>query len=265
MLKAHNLGKYYVKDNYLFRHLNVDVDSGDILAVLGPNARGKTTLLKVLSGLLDASEGFVETEGLVGYVPQSKHTSVSYPVIDMVMMGRASTMRAWQNPGKRERDIAWKCLKRVGMEHLAHEPYSHLSGGQKQLVLIARAIATDPATLVLDEPTSALDLKNQMLVLEICTALASEGMAIILTTHEPAHAALVADTMLTMPPGREPVHDDVSALLTAPTLSELYGTPIAVGSIAVADHSQTVVAPAFSRTDKARRLRRRNHNNLVGV
>ena len=247
MLKATNLGKYYVDENYLFRGLNLEVGPGHILAVLGPNARGKTTLLKTLSKLLEPSEGTVYSDGLVGYVPQSKHTSVSYPVVEMVIMGRASKMHAWQNPGKKESEIAMACLERVGIAHLADKPYSHLSGGQKQLVLIARAIATDPNTLVLDEPTSALDLKNQMVVLDICSTLASEGLGVVLTTHDPSHAALIADSMLCMPPEEDAVHDGVDALLTSDNLTKLYGTDIAVDTITVGQSQQTVVAPTFRR------------------
>lgn len=246
MLKARNLGKFYDDGDYLFRHLDLEVASGDILTVLGPNARGKTTLLKTLAGLLKPSEGTVEREGIIGYVPQTRHTTVSYPVIEMVIMGRAAKMRAWQTPGAKERDIAYACLERVGIADLADTPYSHLSGGQKQLVLIARAIATDPTILLLDEPTSALDLKNQMLVLEICIALASEGLGIVLTTHDPSHAALVANSVLAMLPDEPPSLGRAADLLTSANLTRLYDTPVTVHEIEVGGRQQTLVAPTFT-------------------
>ncbi|MBP3223362.1 MAG: ABC transporter ATP-binding protein [Actinomycetaceae bacterium] len=249
MLKATNLGKYYIKDNYLFRGLDLEVPPGHIMAVLGPNARGKTTLLKTLSHLLEPSEGSVYTDGLVGYVPQSKHTSVSFPVIDMVMMGRASKMKAWETPGKKEKEIALNSLEKVGIAHLAQKSYGELSGGQKQLVLIARAIATDPKTLVLDEPTSALDLKNQMLVLEICSSLAQSSMGIILTTHDPSHAALIADSLLCMPPEGRVEHGGIKQLLTGEKLSELYGTHIVVDDITVQEQPHVVVVPVFHKQE----------------
>ncbi|MBR5950471.1 MAG: ABC transporter ATP-binding protein [Actinomycetaceae bacterium] len=248
MLKARNLGKYYDEGDYIFRHLDLDVAPGDIVTVLGPNARGKTTLLKTLAGLLEPSEGTVEREGIVGYVPQTRQTVVSYPVIEMVIMGRAAKMRAWQTPGAKERAIAHACLERVGIAHLADTPYSHLSGGQKQLVLIARAIATDPTILLLDEPTSALDLKNQMLVLEICMALADEGMGIVLTTHAPSHAGFVADTILGMFPGHSPTMGSAKEMLTSENLSLLYDTPVTVHDVDVNGKKVTLVAPTLGRT-----------------
>lgn len=248
MLKARNFGKFYNDGDFLFRHLDLEVNAGDILTVLGPNARGKTTLLKTLAGLLEPSEGSVERHGIIGYVPQTRQTAVSYPVIEMVIMGRAAKMRAWQTPGVKERKIAYTCLERVGIAHLAETPYAHLSGGQQQLVLIARAIATNPTVLLLDEPTSALDLKNQMLVLEICIALASEGLGIVLTTHDPSHAALVANSVLAMLPNESPLLGSANELLTSAHLTRLYDTPVTVHEIEIGDRKQTLVAPTFTCT-----------------
>lgn len=246
MLKACGLGKYYQEPNWLFRGLDLDIPSGHVLAVLGPNARGKTTLLKTLAGIIEPVEGSISSSGLVGYVPQNQNASVGHPVLEMVVMGRAGKLKVWQNPGKKDRMVAMECLRQVGMDYLAHRPFNQLSGGQKQLVMIARAMAAEPDTLVLDEPASALDLKNQMVVLDIIARLAESGLGVVVTTHDPTHAALIADSVLCMTPEGS-VLDAAGALLTSEMLTELYGTPITVGKLQTSEGSQVVVAPKFLR------------------
>ncbi|MDO5671301.1 MAG: ABC transporter ATP-binding protein [Actinomycetaceae bacterium] len=243
MLKAQNLGQRYGKGPWLFENLTMQVAPGQVLAVLGPNARGKTTLLKTLAGILPPAKGSVEREGVVGYVPQAHQTSLSYPVIEMAIMGRASKLRAYQSPGEKDKAIAKECLGRVGMLGLAERPFNHLSGGQKQLVLIARALATQPSTLVLDEPASALDLRNQALVMHVVRQLAREGIGLVVTTHDPGHAKYVANKVLLMDSDTVPVQGQAEALLTSTQLSQLYNTPIIVSDIETQDRRQRVVVP----------------------
>ncbi len=242
MLSARDLGfRYGTSQPWLFRHLELSVAEGGVVAILGPNARGKTTLLTCLSGVRRPAEGEVVTGGGVGYVPQTHSVEHAFSVHEMVVMGRASRIRAWSAPSAGDLDAAWDALERVGMAYLGDRVFGALSGGQRQLVLIARALVCDPAVLILDEPTSALDLRNQRRVISVIRDLAAGGMSVVFTTHDPTHALHVAAHTLVM-------DDDIrfgptADLLTAPVLSELYGTPVVTARVEFASGVRTVVAP----------------------
>ena len=224
MIKATELGHYYRSGDWLFQELNFTLESSEVIAVLGPNARGKTTLLSCLGGVLKPIRGQVSTDGFTGFVPQSHATSYRFSVYDTVLMGTARSSRAWQNPSKNDKALTWQALERVGLAHKGSAIYSDLSGGQRQLVLIARALVSQPTSIILDEPTSALDLRNQRLVMEVLGELAREGMTVIFSTHDPtqaltmAHRTLVLDVDVTLGDSRD--------VLTAETLTNLYRTPV---------------------------------------
>lgn len=245
MIEARGISHRYDRRRWIFQDVSLVVEEGRVLAVLGPNAGGKTTMIKCLSGALAPTRGTVSRSAHVGYVPQSHSTSASFPVMDMVLMGRARFVRAYGTPGRADREAALAAIARVGIEHLVDREYRALSGGERQMVLIARALATGCGAMVLDEPASALDLKNQARVLQVLHGLAAEGMAIVMTTHHPDHALRIADTTMLIVD-----HDDVRVgsttdLLTDRTLSELYGLPIATGSVVVGEREQRFIAPDF--------------------
>ncbi|MDR1512098.1 MAG: ABC transporter ATP-binding protein, partial [Propionibacteriaceae bacterium] len=225
MLEARGLGHRYGLGAWLFRQLDLAVGPGEVLAVLGPNARGKTTLLTCLAGLRRPKEGHVTCSGGVGYVPQSHDSSHRFPVLDMVVMGRARLMRSWSTPSQQDTDAAWAALERVGITDLAERTYAALSGGQRQLVLIARALVCEPAVLILDEPCAALDLRNQRAVLSMVTELTAGGIGVIMTTHDPSHALSVASQAILM--DTEAIASGrTRELVTGQSLTELYRTPI---------------------------------------
>lgn len=241
MLKVDGLGHKYNKGDWLFRGVNFQVAEGETLAVLGPNARGKTTMLTCLAGLRTPAEGTVLANGGIGYVPQNQASTIQFTVFDMVLMGRARSMKAWSTPQSEDEDAAWQALERVKMTDLAQRPFTALSGGQRQLVLIARALVCDPSIVILDEPTSALDVKNQRLTLSILASLADDGMAIIFTTHDPTHALEVADHTMLM--DREISVGATSQQLTETTLSELYDTPIKTPQVNFDTSNRRIVVP----------------------
>lgn len=241
MLDATGLGHRYGRGAWLFRGLDLEVGPGDVLAVLGPNARGKTTLLTCLVGVRAPVEGQVLRTGGTGYVPQTHQADHHFTVREMVVMGRARRIRAWSAPSKADYAAVDDALVRVGMADQAGQVFADLSGGQRQLALIARALVTQPATIVLDEPTSVLDLRNQRIVLSVVADLAAQGMAVVLTTHDPTHALHVSSRTLLMD---EEVRLGVtSELLTAPALTCLYRTPVCTAPVMFAAGERTVVAP----------------------
>ncbi|MBA0052520.1 ABC transporter ATP-binding protein [Streptomyces sp. AJS327] len=242
MIELNGIGYRYTPGRWVFRDVHATAREGRVLAVLGPNGRGKTTLLRCAAGLLKPSAGTVRATRPVAYVPQSHGAALSYSVADMVLMGRTRHLRAYATPGERDRRRAAEALDRVGIAHLAPRIYTELSGGERQLTLIARALAAHCRILVLDEPASALDLRNQARVHTLLGELADEGMGVVLTTHHPDHALHLADdALLVFGP------DDVRCgpreeLLTGPVLSELYQVPLTLAEVATERGPRTVVA-----------------------
>ncbi|MET8800516.1 ABC transporter ATP-binding protein [Nocardia sp. NPDC004568] len=231
----------------MFRDVSVRAAAGEVFAVLGPNARGKTTMLKCLAGLIRPVSGSVESSGPVGYVPQSHSVVFSFSVLDIVLMGRARTVKIYSTPTAVDRAAAREALRRVGVPHLADRDYTALSGGERALVLIARALVSDCDTIVLDEPAAALDLRNQAQVLTVLRALADEGMAVVMTTHHPDHALHVAERSMLMVTADDRRLGPTRELLTGTLLSEMYGVPIVTADIETPSAVRRLTVPDFGR------------------
>ncbi|MFI6999732.1 ABC transporter ATP-binding protein [Nocardia sp. NPDC050175] len=248
MVEARSISfRYSAKGPWIFRNVTVDARPGEVLAVLGPNARGKTTMLKCLSGLVPPTEGTVELSGNVGFVPQSHAVVFSFSVADTVLMGRARQVKIYGAPTRADRRAAAAALARVGIGHLAERDYARLSGGERQLVLIARALVSDCATIVLDEPASALDLRNQARVLTLLRSLADEGMAVVLTTHHPDHALHIAERVVLMVGADDQRVGPTRELLTDSVLSELYELDIVTADVRTASSVRRLIVPDFGR------------------
>lgn len=221
--------------------VNLTVEPGTILCLLGPNGVGKTTLFKTMLGLLPAMSGQVTVGGqnlaelsrpqiarLVGYVPQSQQTPFAFKALDVVLMGRTARIGAFGAPGLQDREAAMAALDTLGAAKLAKRAFTTLSGGERQMVMIARALAQEPTFVMLDEPTAALDFGNQVRVLDQIVRLSESGIGVVMTTHAPDHAFLCeADAALITGPStiqRGPVAD----VLTEENLSAAYGVPVRV-------------------------------------
>lgn len=226
------------------RDVSLSAAPGDVLCLLGPNGTGKTTLLKTLLGLLPPHGGRVLVEGedlagwpaarrarTLGYVPQSAAPTFPFPVEEIVLMGRAARSPLFASPGPADRAAAATALERVGIAHLATRPFSAISGGERQMVLIARALAQDPRLLVLDEPTASLDFANQDVVLELIASLAREGIAILFTTHHPDQAFAVASHVALLRDGGLLAAGPTREVLTAQSLTRLYGREVLVRAV----------------------------------
>lgn len=226
MIGCRAAGHAYRPGQWLFRSLSFAAPSGAVTAILGPNGCGKTTLLRALCGIAPLTEGTVEASGTVGHVPQATQADLGYLVREMVLLGRSRHLGRFGAPGRRDTAIAEASLAEVGIADLADRRYDRLSGGQRQLVLLARALATGADILVLDEPASALDLTNQGVLLRLMRRLAdTRGMTVVFTTHHPEHAVEVADHALLMG-GAEPRFGPAADILDDGNLSRLYGVPI---------------------------------------
>jgi iron complex transport system ATP-binding protein len=219
-----DLGYAYQPPRWVFRGYAGEAERGSIFVLLGPNGCGKTTLLKILLGALNPTEGVVKTHGRTAFVPQLFQVSFDYSVLDMVLMGRARQVGFFSQPSAKDAEASLAALDRFGIADLASRPFLELSGGQRQLVIFARALVSEADILILDEPTSALDLKNQSLVLEWITRLShSDGLTVLFTTHHPHHALAIADKVLLMLKETNYACGRASQVLSEENLRALYG------------------------------------------
>jgi len=207
-LEIRDLSFSYLKQKVL-HNVSFSASDGELLAVLGPNGVGKTTLFGCILGLRKAYTGSIYINGSdarslsarelahrVAYIPQTHGMAFNYSVLDMVLMGTTHSVAAMSVPKEKELNAANDALIRMGIVELAEKSFSQLSGGEQQLVLIARALAQNARTLLMDEPTASLDYGNQSLVLRQVRALADIGYTVLLSTHNPQHALWYADRVL---------------------------------------------------------------------
>jgi iron complex transport system ATP-binding protein len=226
-------------DRVVGRALNVRLEQGEVLALLGPNGGGKTTLLKTLLGILRPRAGAVtigdralalislrERARLIAYVPQLHVPTFAFTVETVVLMGRTAHGNLFARPSAHDRTVAARVLEQFGIAHLAPRPYTMISGGERQLVLLARALAQEPQFVVLDEPTASLDFGNQGKVMREIRALAGMGHGVLFTTHDPNHALRAADRAYLLRAGERIAEGAVREVLTRAQLEDLYGAPV---------------------------------------
>jgi iron complex transport system ATP-binding protein len=225
----------------VLRDLSLEIPAGVVTAILGPNGSGKTTLLRLLLGVLRPAAGAIRLAGhpqasysrrergqLVGLVPQEEHIPFDFSVLEYVLLGRAPYLSPLQMPGEADRQIALEALHLVGMDGMEDRLLPNLSGGERQLAAVARALAQQPHVLLMDEPTAHLALSNQDRLLAIMYDLAARGVTLVLTTHDPNLAASVASLIVLMRDGQILVTGPPEATLTAEKLSATYGVPVHV-------------------------------------
>jgi iron complex transport system ATP-binding protein len=230
------------------RGLNVVLQEREVLCVLGPNGSGKTTLFRTLLGLLPrlGGEALVDGEDVarmprvkvaraVAYVPQASSSYFDFSLVEMVLMGRTAHLGTFAAPRERDRAISHAALARMGIGALADRPLGAVSGGERQLALIARALATEATHLLMDEPAANLDFGNQALILEEIARLRKAGAAVLFSTHHPDHALRIADRVVMIRDGRVMAAGATADAVNSQNLSVLYGRPVEVALVASAD------------------------------
>jgi iron complex transport system ATP-binding protein len=233
--------RYGPGDTLALDHVTAEIPTGFVTAILGPNGSGKSTLLHVLLGLLTPEEGEVRVLGrphtaytrralsqIVGLVPQSEQVTFDLNVLEYSLLGRAPYLGLLDLPKPADRELAQRAIETAGIAPLARRTLPSLSGGERQLATVARALAQEPQVLLLDEPTSHLDLANVRRILGVLGSLRAMGKTIALTTHDPNAAATIADEVLLIRGGRVLAAGPTSEVLTSQHLTDTYGVPVEV-------------------------------------
>lgn len=237
-LNIENLSFGY-KDNKVLDNISFSVKEGDFLCVLGKNGIGKSTLFKLLLGFLKKDSGKIQIEGKdleeydrkalareIAYIPQYSTSAFSYSVFDTVLMGTTCQLDTLSSPKTKEKKIAKQALERFGIAHLSHKLTSSISGGERQLVTLARAIAQGSHILILDEPTANLDYGNQFRVMNTISSLKKQGYSILLSTHNPEQALWFSDKVMFLSDKKILDFGDKEKVMTSENLKKIYDIPI---------------------------------------
>lgn len=224
--------------------VSLSVAESQLCCLLGPNGAGKTTLIRCVLGLLRPDAGSLTVAGqdtaalsarqlarLVAYVPQNTATVFPFTALEMVLMGRTPHLASLGAPSRADRGLAMAALERLGAGHFASRPFQRLSGGERQLTMLARALVQEAPVLVLDEPTAALDYGNEVRLLQVVSDLVTAGATVLMTTHQPNHALTWADHAILMDGGTIVQSGPPTHIITSEQLTSLYNVPVRVISL----------------------------------
>ncbi|WP_454762525.1 ABC transporter ATP-binding protein [Cupriavidus campinensis] len=244
MLTAASLGIRHA--DWILRGISFRLAPGNVLAVLGPNGRGKSSLLRALAGLAIAQEGSVRADGTMSYVPQSVTPGFEMAAQDFVLAGRARQIGWLGAPRAQDYAAAREAMRRLGVAHLAQRAVHRLSGGERQLMTMARALASGSRAMLLDEPAAALDYRNQAVILRVLRELASDdGLTIVFTTHAPEHALQIADHALLLHGPADHDFGPTADTITSASLSRLYRLPTHCARVEVDGRAVDIAIPLF--------------------
>lgn len=236
MIVVKNLCFSYQSKKEILKDINISINRGEIVSLLGPNGSGKTTLLKCINSILKPLKGSIrigekditsmkrhEVARYISYVPQEHRTSFPYSVLDVVLLGRVPYIGLFSTPKKADVDKCFEILESMGISYLAERIYTQISGGERKLTLIARALCSDAKVLLLDEPTSNLDMKHQTDVLRIIKDLShKKGLTVLMTLHDPNLAMLVADRAFLLKKGNIVFEGNVKDVITKENVEYVY-------------------------------------------
>jgi iron complex transport system ATP-binding protein len=240
-LKIENASFGYNEHGNVWENINIQVNQGECFFLLGPNGSGKTTLLNCINNSLPLKTGVIFINGrdvrtfsitelarTIGIVYQEHTAPFPYSSLEVVRMGRTPYLGMFESPSQRDTDLAFSIMENLGIAHLANKSYTHISGGERQLVLIARTLCQEPEIILFDEPTSHLDFKNQALILETIKKLSENGMTIIMSSHFPNHVWKVGTHAALLGFSGMVVQGLVNDVMTEAHLTNTYGVDVKI-------------------------------------
>ncbi|MFV0431089.1 MAG: ABC transporter ATP-binding protein [Alphaproteobacteria bacterium] len=259
-LKVQNASYGYKEDELLYDDVHLEVCSGEILSILGPNGSGKTTLLKCIMNFLYFRTGYASIDDMricdyrpkdlwkiISYVPQAKGVATQLNVLEMVTLGRIPFVEAFRQPQKKDYAIARQALDELNIYHLMDKQCHEISGGELQMVLLARALVSEPKILILDEPESNLDFKNQLTILKHIKNLAQQkDMICLINTHYPEHARKISDKLLLInKQKKKTIFGQSSEIFSEKNLKEIFDVDVIVDTLNRHDKEHHIVIPLF--------------------
>lgn len=247
----------YPKQPDLLKNVNLSLEEGRILAILGPNGVGKTTMLKCMTGLLSwrSGDSFLygknvrelsskEIWSSLSYIPQSHGFAFSFTGLEMVMLGRSAHLGTFEQPGRKELEMAEEMMERIGITRLAKKDCNRMSGGELQMVLIARALINEPKLIILDEPETGLDFHNQILVLDLIGRLAhEEGICAVMNTHYPTNALSISDDAFMLNREGSYIYGNTEEVLTEQNISRSFDVNVVVNQARFGDRIVKSIIP----------------------
>lgn len=246
----------FKKTDYILRDINFSLGDGDVLAILGPNGVGKTTLIKCLTGLLPWTRGetFIDGKNIsamkerdlwskISYIPQKRNFSFSYTGLEMVLFGSTSSLNIFERPSQKEIERAREVMKMIEIDHLADKVASEMSGGELQMLLIARSLVKEPKIIILDEPESGLDYKNQIIILDLIKKLSESGVIIVMNTHYPDHALKISNKCLLLNYDKTYKFGETREVLNRENLKKSFSVEVKIEKISVAGKDYESIIP----------------------
>lgn len=240
-LEVDNVTFSYDGKRNIFEDISFTVGKGEVFCILGPNGTGKSTLLRCLCNLYKLNKGNIRIDGRdisrmgpaslakkIGFIPQIHTPTFPYTVLEVVLMGRTPHLNMIATPSENDYRIAEQAIKTVNIEYIKDSPYTELSGGQMQMVLMARVLAQEPEILLLDEPTSHLDVGNQIHTIEMIKMLSSKGLSLVMTSHYPDHAFISSHKVGIMKDRKFIAMGMADDVVTEQNLREIYGVGIKI-------------------------------------
>jgi iron complex transport system ATP-binding protein len=229
------------ENNDIFEDINFSITPGDIFCILGANGTGKTTMIKCLTGLMNPNSGEILVDGKnmksfspsdlakkIGYIPQIHNSTFPFTVLDVVLMGRSPHLDMFESPSEKDYKIALEAIESMNIGYIKDKAYTEISGGEQQLVFIARVLAQEPSILILDEPTSHLDFGNQIRTLNIIKKLSSRGLAVIMSSHFPDHAFISATKVALMNEKKFIAIGKPEDVITPENMKKIYGVNVKI-------------------------------------
>ncbi len=240
MLRIEDLHFRHKGGEEVLKGISFCAEGGNITTILGPNGSGKTTLFRCIAGIWKPYKGdilfdeksittlsFNKRAKIFSVVPQEHEPAFPYSVLDVVLMGRASYVGIFSAPGKKDYEIAISAIKTVGIEHIMDKPYTKISGGERQLALIARALAQNSPIMLLDEPTSHLDFRNQVNVLKKIKKIAREkALTVVMTLHDPNLASLFSEKIVVINSGVKIAEGKPEAVINEELIKRVFGVEV---------------------------------------